>query len=109
MNYYLATWSNVPSLTRLFGAYRSTRDIDSFYYGVGGCIKFWGAEEVALAGMRVGGFPDDMKAYKATHNPLDDANFIGAKASYVLSVCPVWRKASSPVFITAAAAAGGYV
>ena len=92
MNYYLAAWTEVPSLTRLFGAYRSTRDIDSFYYGVGGYLKFWGAEEVALSGMNINAFPDWVNAFKATHNPLDDANFIGAKASYVLStVCKTMR------------------
>lgn len=85
LNFYLATWTKVPSLTRLFGSYRSTRDIDSFYYGVGGYLKFWGAEEVALSGMNVKAFPDWVNEFKATHNPLDDANFIGAKASYVLS------------------------
>lgn len=106
MNYYLASWTAVPSLTRLFGGYRATRDIDSFYFGVGGRIKFWGAEEVALAGMRVADFPDDVKAYKATHHPLDDANFIGAKASYVLSMCPTWSK-TLPIVVAGSGGGGG--
>jgi hypothetical protein len=84
MNYYLAMWTNVPSLTLLFGSYRSVRDIDSFYYGVGGFLKFWGAEEVAQRGIGIVAFPAWVEEFRATHNPKDDAEYIGAKASYVL-------------------------
>lgn len=76
-----------PNLNVLFGEYRSTRDIDAFYYGMGWQLKKWGAEETALGALNEKALPDWVLAYKATHNPLDDANAIGATASYLLSRC----------------------
>lgn len=76
-----------PNLNLLFGQYRSTRDIDAFYYGLGQRLQKWGAEEVALGSFDEKEFPAWVQRYEATHDPLDDAISIGARASYLLSLC----------------------
>ena len=87
VNQYLGRFvgSLCPNLNRLFGAYRATRDIDSFYFGVGRTLKQWGAEGTALGTNDA--LPHWVLNYRGNHNPIEDANLIGASASYILTRC----------------------
>jgi hypothetical protein len=73
------------SLNYLFGAYAPVRDINSFYLGVGGELRKWGARDRMMRLLGVDELPAWVRAYEHTHNPLDDANSIGAKVSFFLS------------------------
>lgn len=86
INYYLGRYvgETCPSLTRLFNEYRPTRDIDSFYHGTGFRLARWDAEASAMQALDVKELPSWVTAYESAHNPLADANVIGAKASYLL-------------------------
>lgn len=74
------------SLNYLFGAYTPVRDINSFYLGVGGELRVWGARDRMMQQLNIAEEPEWVRAYEHTHHPLDDANSIGAKASFFLSL-----------------------
>lgn len=87
MNAYLGKYvgATCPNLNRVFGEYRPVRDIDSFYHGCNHLLAPFGAEQSAMSYLAIKQFPAWVDAFKATHDPLADANTIGARASFLLN------------------------
>ena len=88
-NYHLARYSPdlCSNLVDITGQYRPTRDMSSFYFGVGKRFQVRGSTDTALETFGETTLPDWVKAYAHNHDPLSDANSIGAMASYFLSKC----------------------
>lgn len=89
MNHYLATYCPdlCENMCDITGSYRPIRDISAFYFGIGKSLQKHGSVENALHGFELTQLPDWVKVYEHNHDPLSDANSIGAVASFVLSLC----------------------
>lgn len=88
INVYLGSYCPelCPNLNRVFGEYRSVRDIDSFFFGMGRRINEWGAEQAALDGLGEEKLPSWVPPSNL-HSAREDAEYIGGVASYFLSRC----------------------
>lgn len=86
INYYLGKFSSskrILSLNYVTGKYQPTRDVTSFYMGIGCHLPedgLWGSKEVALSILN-GKFPDFKVEHD--HNPLNDAKTIAMQATYI--------------------------
>lgn len=89
VNYYLSMYceDKCEYLGDIFGKYTPTRDISAFYFGIGRRLQKHGSVETALSAFGETETPEWVKAYAHNHDPLSDANSIGAAASYILSKC----------------------
>lgn len=84
MAVYLAR-AGYGGLETIFGQYRPLRDTNSFYFGIGGKMRKWGSEGVALDALGIKELPAWVLQYAHNHDPLSDANEIAAVASFILS------------------------
>lgn len=86
-NYYLSKYtpSRCCSLLNLFGKYQVTRDISSFFCGLGRRLGTDGSSRSALNSLVMDKFPAWVEKHKHNHDPLSDAQHIGAMASFMIA------------------------
>ncbi len=88
VNQALDQHTSVQSLVYLFGDtnYRPVRDVSSFHMGIGGKTPaqgLWGSERAALAALDIKEMPESVRVWDKTHDPLNDAKFIGLSAAFI--------------------------
>ena len=88
VNFSLARWTYVSSLTHLRGEdkYQPVRDVSSFHAGVARQTPaqgLWGAEKAALKALGIDAFPPHVEDQQHDHDPLNDAMAIGLQAAFI--------------------------
>ncbi len=73
------------SLCKLFDVDRPVRDLASFYMGVGRKFELWNNEKSALDALDKDDLPKSVRAFRHDRNPLNDASYVGACASYLIT------------------------
>ena len=90
---YLSHYSTKASaLDEILGYYQPTRDISSFYIGLGRSLQVGGSRKAALRALGLESANDWGNRYAHNHDPASDAKHIAASASYVLTMMTAKQK-----------------
>lgn len=77
------------------GRYRPVRDVSSFHMGVAHAtprMRLNGSEKAALAALEIDAFPEHVLASAHSHDPVDDAKYIGRTAAFIAATLEKRRR-----------------